>query len=194
LVACLTHIESGAKSPLINKNETYEMKLLGSLSSEKINKKQFNFVKNNEEPLKAKVIEEKRETLTNVFKLKNEAATKLELNQLSKTNFTNLDDEKCKSCQTIYSKGKFGDNRKVFDTCMHPICFSCMCKSRPCVICKENEFDINDLDLDSVIDATVNKDTSYSETIDQNSCLDSSALNVNNSGKIFFNFKRFSET
>ncbi len=63
---------------------------------------------------------------------------------------------------------------------MHPICFACMCKSTPCAMCSENEFDIEDLDLDSVIDATINKDISYKE----NNTLNGSNLDLNKSGKI----------
>ena len=61
---------------------------------------------------------------------------------------------------------------------MHPICFACMCKSTSCAVCSENEFDI--ADLDSVIDATINKDSSYQE----NNTLNGSNLDLNKSGKI----------
>ena len=185
---CLNYIESGAKSPQIEKNETYEMKLQENLPSEKPPKKLFAFGKNNEERSKPKITTEKKENPMNLSKNTNEMSTSIELDQTNKTLSTNLDDYKCKSCNTIYSKGKFGNSRKVYDTCLHPICFSCMCKSRPCLSCKENEFDINDLDLDSVIDATVNKETSYSETFGQTSCSESPPLNVNNSGIIDFYF------
>jgi hypothetical protein len=47
-------------------------------------------------------------------------------------------------------------------------------------MCKENEFDL--ADLDSVIDATVNNDSSYKENNLENNTLNSTNLDLNKSG------------
>ena len=61
--------------------------------------------------------------------------------------------ERCRSCNTEYSKGKFGQHRKVFESCKHAICFSCLVKERPCVTCQN--FERNELEQDTVINDTI---------------------------------------
>ena len=110
MVKCLDYIDSGAKSPPVNKNETYESKLMNSVSSvAQSPKKIFYFgANNNNEQVKPKLTEEKQQK---------EALKTIEPNEILKvikpsesTSLKNVDDDRCRSCNTLYSKGKFGGN------------------------------------------------------------------------------------
>jgi hypothetical protein len=126
LVECLNYIDSGVKSPPIKKTETYESKLMNSVSPVvQSSNKIFNFGGNKNEQIKPKLTEEKQQQdFSNLLKNGKEILKIIEPNE--RTSFKNVDDEKCRSCNTVYSKGKFGgnfDSRIYFRLNLHKLLF-----------------------------------------------------------------------
>jgi hypothetical protein len=88
-------------------------------------KKIFYFGGNkNNEPIKPKLTEEKQQKDV----LKMIEPNEKEILKITKpsetTSFKNVDDEKCRSCNTVYSKGKFGgnfDSRIYFHLIVHKL-------------------------------------------------------------------------
>ena len=174
MVSVLGYIDSGCRSPPINKNETYECKLLEKKSDKKLNSPLYatttkeNLIKTKSvtEPVKKFNFSKAKETKPTPMKEKTpikEKEISVEVVNACKYPIKETDDERCKSCSVVYTKGKIGINRKVYDSCMHPTCFSCLVNSKPCVACKANEFEIDD--LDSIINSTINTTNNENKSV-----------------------------